>query len=69
MHGGYQTILNGIGYAKANLGKINLAGIGNISHLAGELFKALSGVNIVHVPYDGASPAMTDLLDGKRTDR
>lgn len=52
--------------AKAQPGKLNFASAGNgsSSHLAGELFKILSGVNIVHVPYKGAAPAMNDLLGG-----
>ena len=52
-----------IAYAKANPGKINYgsAGTGSASHLAGELFKMMAGVDIVHVPYRGAAPALTDL--------
>jgi len=55
-----------IAYAKANPGKVNYgsAGVGNTLHLAGELFKLRTGVNIVHVPYKGASQAVTDLLAG-----
>ena len=55
-----------IAYAKANPGKVNYgsAGVGNTLHLAGELFKARTGVDIVHVPYKGASQAITDLLSG-----
>ncbi len=55
-----------IAYAKANPGKINYgsAGVGNTLHLAAELFKLRTGVNIVHVPYKGASQAITDLLAG-----
>ncbi len=55
-----------IAYAKANPGKINYgsAGVGNTLHLAGEKFKAATGVNLVHVPYKGASQAVTDLLAG-----
>ena len=55
-----------IAYAKANPGKVNYgsAGVGNTLHLAGELFKLRTGVNIVHVPYKGASQAITDLLAG-----
>ena len=55
-----------IALAKAQPGKLNFASAGNgsSSHLAGELFKILSGVNIVHVPYKGAAPAMNDLLGG-----
>jgi tripartite-type tricarboxylate transporter receptor subunit TctC len=56
-----------IAYAKANPGKIDLAsaGIGSVSHLAGELFKAMAGVNLVHVPYRGGGPAVNDLLGGQ----
>jgi tripartite-type tricarboxylate transporter receptor subunit TctC len=55
-----------IAYAKANLGKISMAsaGIGSGPHLAGELFKIMAGVNIIHVPYRGRGPALTDLLTG-----
>ncbi len=56
-----------IAYAKANPGKINMASPGNGSsgHVAGELFKMMTGVNMVHVPYRGAAPALTDLLGGQ----
>jgi tripartite-type tricarboxylate transporter receptor subunit TctC len=56
-----------IAYAKANPGKINMAssGKGTNSHLAGELFKMMTGVNMLHVPYRGAAPALTDLLAGQ----
>jgi len=56
-----------IAYAKANPGRINMAsaGIGSTSHLAGELFKAMAGVNLVHVPYRGGGPAVNDLLGGQ----
>jgi tripartite-type tricarboxylate transporter receptor subunit TctC len=56
-----------IAYAKANSGKINFAsgGVGTSPHLSGELFKAMTGVNIVHVPYRGTAPALTDLLAGQ----
>ena len=55
-----------IAYAKANPGKINFGspGIGSTGHLAAELFKATTGIDIVHVPYRGAAPAMTDLIAG-----
>jgi tripartite-type tricarboxylate transporter receptor subunit TctC len=55
-----------IAYAKANPGKINFGspGVGSTGHLAAELFKAMAGVDIVHVPYRGAAPAMTDLIGG-----
>jgi tripartite-type tricarboxylate transporter receptor subunit TctC len=56
-----------IAYAKTNPGKLNFASPGNGTgpHLAGELFKAMTDVNIVHVPYRGAAPALTDLLGGQ----
>jgi tripartite-type tricarboxylate transporter receptor subunit TctC len=62
-----KTIPEFIAYAKANPGKINMAstGTGNLSHLSGELFKMMAGVNLVHVPYRGAAPAQTDLLSGQ----
>jgi tripartite-type tricarboxylate transporter receptor subunit TctC len=55
-----------IAYAKANPAKLNFAsvGVGSQPHLAGELFKQMTGVDIVHVPYTGAAPATTDLLAG-----
>jgi tripartite-type tricarboxylate transporter receptor subunit TctC len=55
-----------IAYAKANPGKINFGspGVGSTGHLAAELFKAMAGVDLVHVPYRGAAPAMTDLMAG-----
>ena len=56
-----------IAYAKAHPGMINFAsgGIGFATHLAGELFKGMTGVKMVHVPYRGQGPAMTDLLSGQ----
>ena len=56
-----------IAYAKANPGKVNMAsaGTGAASHLAGELFKMMAGVELVHVPYRGQAPALTDLLGGQ----
>ena len=56
-----------IAYAKANPGKLSMAsgGIGSGSHVAGELFKMMAGVNMVHVPYRGVVPALTDLLGGQ----
>ncbi len=56
-----------LAYAKANPGKINFgsAGAGSITHLAGELLKAETGTDLVHVPYKGAAPAVTDLLGGQ----
>ena len=55
-----------IAYAKANPGKINFAssGAGSTIHMSAELFKMMAGVNMVHVPYRGAAPAITDLLAG-----
>jgi tripartite-type tricarboxylate transporter receptor subunit TctC len=55
-----------IAYAKANPGKVNMAsaGTGSAPHMAGELFKYMAGVNMVHVPYRGQGPALTDLLAG-----
>jgi len=62
-----KTIPEFIDYAKANPGKINMAsgGSGSINHVTGELFKMMTGVNLVHVPYRGAGPALTDLLGGQ----
>ena len=56
-----------IAYAKANPGKINMAsgGNGTANHVSGELFKMMTGVDMVHVPYRGAAPAITDLLAGQ----
>jgi len=53
--------------AKANPGKINMAsaGTGTPNHMSGELFKAMSGVNMIHVPYRGGAPALADLLGGQ----
>jgi tripartite-type tricarboxylate transporter receptor subunit TctC len=61
------TVPEFIAYAKANPGKINMAsaGVGGPQHLAGELFKAMTGLNIVHVPYRGSTPAITDMLAGQ----
>jgi tripartite-type tricarboxylate transporter receptor subunit TctC len=60
------TVPEFIGYAKANPGKVNMASAGNGSapHMAGELFKMMAGVNLVHIPYRGQGPALTDLLGG-----
>jgi tripartite-type tricarboxylate transporter receptor subunit TctC len=62
-----KTVPEFIDYAKANPGKINMASAGNGSapHMAGELFKMMAGVNLVHVPYRGQGPALTDLLGGE----
>jgi len=56
-----------ISFAKANPNKLTFgsAGTGTTQHLAGELFKSMTGVNIMHVPYRGGAPAMTDLLGGQ----
>jgi tripartite-type tricarboxylate transporter receptor subunit TctC len=56
-----------IAYARANPGKINIAsgGNGTSQHLSGELFKMMTGLSIVHVPYRGAAPALTDLIGGQ----
>jgi tripartite-type tricarboxylate transporter receptor subunit TctC len=62
-----KTIPEFIAYAKANPGKINMAspGTGTGPHIAGELFKMMAGVDMVHMPYRGAGPALTDLLGGQ----
>jgi tripartite-type tricarboxylate transporter receptor subunit TctC len=62
-----RTLKEFIDYAKANPGKVNFAsaGQGASSHLASELFKQSAGVSIVHVPYRGTGPALTDLLSGQ----
>jgi tripartite-type tricarboxylate transporter receptor subunit TctC len=62
-----KTVPEFIAYAKANPGKINMAsgGTGTSIHIAGELFKMMAGVNLVHVPYRGSAPALTDLLSGQ----
>jgi tripartite-type tricarboxylate transporter receptor subunit TctC len=62
-----KTVSEFIAYAKANPGKINMASAGNGTgpHLSGELFKMMAGVNMVHVPYRGGTPAVTDLLTGQ----
>jgi tripartite-type tricarboxylate transporter receptor subunit TctC len=56
-----------IAYAKANPGKISMAsaGVGGPQHLAGELFKSMTGLNLIHVPYRGSTPAVTDMLAGQ----
>jgi tripartite-type tricarboxylate transporter receptor subunit TctC len=62
-----KTVAEFIAYAKANPGKINLGsgGIGTPGHVDGELFKMMAGVDLVHVPYRGGGPVMTDLLGGQ----
>ena len=56
-----------IAYAKANPGKLSMASPGNgtVPHIAGELFKLMAGVDMVHVPYRGGAPALTDLMGGQ----
>jgi tripartite-type tricarboxylate transporter receptor subunit TctC len=55
-----------VGYAKANPGKVSFgsAGVGSVPHMAGELFKLMTGVDMLHVPYRGSAPALTDLIAG-----
>ena len=61
------TVPEFIAYAKANPGKVNMAsgGNGSLNHVFGELFQMMAGVDMVHVPYRGAGPALTDLLSGQ----
>ncbi|MDP3075245.1 MAG: tripartite tricarboxylate transporter substrate binding protein [Bradyrhizobium sp.] len=61
-----RTVAEFVAYAKANPGKINFgsAGTGGTIHLAGEMFKQIAGVDMVHVPYRGAGPALSDLISG-----
>src|ERR1039458_6884649 len=62
-----KTVPEFIAYAKANPGKLNMAsaGIGNSAHMAGELFKMMTGVDMIHVPYRGSAPELIDLLGGQ----
>ena len=62
-----KTVAEFIAYAKANPGKVNMASAGNGSapHMAGELFKMMAGVDMIHVPYRGQGPALQDLLGGQ----
>ena len=62
-----KTVPEFIAYAKAHPGQINMAsaGIGGPQHVAGELFKYMAGVNLVHVPYRGSTPALVDLMAGQ----
>jgi len=62
-----KTVPEFIDYAKANPGKLNMASGGNGSpgHVSGELFKIMAGVDMLHVPYRGSAPALTDLLGGQ----
>jgi tripartite-type tricarboxylate transporter receptor subunit TctC len=61
-----KTVSEFIAYARANPGKVTMAsgGNGTAGHLSGELFKMMAGLNMVHVPYRGEAPALTDLLGG-----
>ena len=62
-----RTVPEFIAYAKANPGKVNMAspGVGTSVHLSGELFKMMTGIDMVHVPYKGSAPSLTDLLGGQ----
>lgn len=62
-----RTVPEFIAYAKANPGKLNFAsgGAGSSTHVSGELFKMMTGVNMVHIPYRGTAPAVTDLIAGQ----
>ena len=62
-----KTVPEFIAYAKAHPGKINMAsgGVGGPQHVAGELFKYMAGVDLVHVPYHGSTPALVDLMAGQ----
>jgi tripartite-type tricarboxylate transporter receptor subunit TctC len=62
-----KTVPDLIAYAKAHPGELNMAsgGVGSTPHLAGELFKMLTGINMLHVPYRGDAPAVTDMLAGQ----
>jgi tripartite-type tricarboxylate transporter receptor subunit TctC len=62
-----KTVAEFIAYAKANPGKVNMASSGNGTsiHVSGELFKMMSGVDMLHVPYRGSAPALTDLMGGQ----
>jgi tripartite-type tricarboxylate transporter receptor subunit TctC len=66
-HASINSVRELIAYAKANPGKLNFgsAGNGTTHHLAGELFKTMTGVDITHIPYKGAGPMMQDLLAGQ----
>ena len=62
-----KTVPEFIAFAKANPGKVNMAsaGIGSVQHVAGELFKFMTGIDMIHVPYRGTTPALVDLLAGQ----
>jgi tripartite-type tricarboxylate transporter receptor subunit TctC len=61
-----KTAAEFIAYAKANPGKLNMAsfGTGSTSHVAGELFMSMTGIDMTHVPYRGEAPALTDMIGG-----
>ena len=62
-----RTVPELIAYAKANPGKVNMAspGVGTSVHLSGELFKMMTGIDMIHVPYKGSAPSLTDLIGGQ----
>jgi tripartite-type tricarboxylate transporter receptor subunit TctC len=62
-----KTVPEFISYAKVNARRLNMASVGNgsVPHLAGELFKMMAGIDMTHVPYRGAAPALTDLMSGQ----
>jgi len=62
-----KTVAELITFAKANPGRLNMGsfGVGSISHVAGELFKGMTGISAIHIPYRGAAPMITDLLGGQ----
>jgi len=62
-----KTVPEFIAYAKANPGRLNMASSGNGStiHVSGELFKMMTGINMIHVPYRGGAPALTDMISGQ----
>jgi tripartite-type tricarboxylate transporter receptor subunit TctC len=62
-----KTVPDFLAYARANPGKLNFAsgGVGTVQHVAGELFKMMTGINMVHVPYRGTPAALTDLVTGR----
>jgi tripartite-type tricarboxylate transporter receptor subunit TctC len=61
-----RSVAEFIAYAKARPGQINMGsgGVGTSLHMSGELFKMMAGVDLLHVPYRGSAPALTDLLGG-----
>jgi tripartite-type tricarboxylate transporter receptor subunit TctC len=62
-----KTVAELIAYAKAHPGKLNMAtpGVGSAGHVSGEMFKMMTGVSMVHVPYRGSVPALTDVMSGQ----